>query len=70
MKKALRLYKRAARLSDTSAMVRMGEWYETDAKVEERDVSVAVEWYEKAAKQGDEWGMLHLGECHAEGKEG
>ncbi len=60
-------YREKAYEGDTKAMNNLGVCYErgTGVKV---NLSVAFEWYMKAAELGDVYGCFNVGECYYHGK--
>jgi serine/threonine protein kinase len=59
--KALDLFRQAADLGDSQAMVELGELYMEDNAGSAGDVKEAAQWFRKAADAGNSSGMLHLG---------
>ena len=50
----------------TAAQVCLGEMYE-EGKGVRRNYRLAVEWYRKAAEQGNDYAQCNLGECYENG---
>lgn len=64
---ALSRYEKAAKLGDADAQYKVGTMYESGTGTE-RDLSQAIEWYQKASNQGHEAAKASLKECQTEVK--